>query len=84
MSPTREIFSKIDSSITTPVQLGNGEIVESKEMGSIAIHTKEGNNQIHNVHLVPSLHQNLLSLGQLLENGYKLDLDNNLCIIYDK
>ena len=84
MSPTREIFSKINSSITTPVQLGNGEIVESKGMGSIAIHTKEGPSQIHNVLLVPSLHHNLLSLGQLLENGYKLDFNNNLYTIYDK
>lgn len=53
-------------------------------MGSISIQTKNGASQIQNVLLVPSLHENLLSLVQLLENGYKLKFDNNMCNIYDK
>lgn len=83
MSTTWELFSEIDNNITTPVQLGNGEIVESKGTCNISIQTKEGMSQIYNRLLVPSLRLNLLSLGQLLENGYKLDFDNNLCTIYD-
>ena len=84
MSPEKEIFCNIDSSINTPVKLGNGQLVESKGMGSISIQTEHGTSQIQNVLLVPSLHENLLSLGQLLENGYKLEFDKNMCNIYDK
>ena len=34
--------------------------------------------------LVPDLEQNLLSVGQLVEHGYKVQFQDNSCKIFDK
>lgn len=39
---------------------------------------------IKDVFLVPNLKTNLLSVGQMGENGYSLYFDNGMCFIYDK
>lgn len=36
------------------------------------------------VHYVPNLSQNLLSVGQLIKRGYQLNFDNGECAIIDK
>ncbi|CAL8146975.1 unnamed protein product [Prunus armeniaca] len=64
--------------------MGNGAIVEAKGKGRIDVKTKKGVKQIHDVLLVPKLSQNLLSVGQLVENGYRLVFQDGACIIYDK
>lgn len=83
-SPKKEISRNINSSINTPVKLGNGELVELKGMGSISIQSEHGTSHIQNVLLVSNLHKKFLGLGQLLEYGYKWEFDNNMCGIYDK
>ena len=40
--------------------------------------------QIHDVSYVAYLEENLLSVGQLMENGYSLVFRDNYCKIYDK
>lgn len=81
MRLTRQIFSEINNRVTMQVQIGNGELVESKGLSSIPINTKDGPSYILNILCVLSLSQNLLSLR---ENGYKLDFDNNEYTIYQK
>ena len=45
---------------------------------------KGSGKQIHDVLYVPDLEENLLSVGQLMENGYSLVFRDNNCKIYDK
>ena len=47
-------------------------------------HMKGSGKQIHYVLYVPILEENLLSVGQLMKNGYSLVLRYNYCRIYDK
>ena len=47
-------------------------------------HMKGSGKQIHDVLYVPILEENLLSVGQLMKNGYSLVLRDNYCRIYDK
>ena len=39
---------------------------------------------LHNVQFVPNLAHNLISVDQLLVNGYSVIFDDNLCTISDK
>lgn len=50
----------------------------------MAILTKKCTKLIKDVLLVPSFDQNLLSVGQMMENSYSLCFENNLCEIYDE
>ncbi|BBH07457.1 BURP domain-containing protein [Prunus dulcis] len=84
MSGNENIFLDVDTSATPNIKMGNGAIVEAKGKGRIAVKTKKGMKQIHDVLLVPKLSQNLLSVGQLVENGYRLVFQDGACIIYDK
>ena len=51
---------------------------------SIGVQTKRGSMVIHDVLLVPYLDQNLLSVAQLVENGYSLVFEDKHCAIYNK
>jgi len=63
-------FSSIDKSIQPNVKLGNGDVVQAKGRGTIAVNTKRGTKIINNALYIPKLDQNLLSVAQMLRNGY--------------
>ncbi|KAG6655974.1 hypothetical protein CIPAW_05G254000 [Carya illinoinensis] len=84
MASDETIFTDLDTSIKIQVKMGNGELVEARGKGTVAIWTKKGTKLIKDVLLVPSLDQNLLSVGQMMENGYSLCFENNMCRIYDE
>eukprot|EP01018_Ginkgo_biloba_P022741 Gb_37666 [translate_table: standard] len=67
------------------VVLGDNNIQEVKGKGvvSIKINTGETKN-ISDVFLILGLKMNLLSLGQMMEQDYKLEFDNGECLIKDK
>ncbi|KAK9741486.1 hypothetical protein RND81_03G109600 [Saponaria officinalis] len=83
MTKNSSIFCKLDTSVQTPVRLGNGEFVTSKGKGTIVVSTKKGTKYIKDVLLVPDLAENLLSVAQMIKNGYSLLFENNHCTIYD-
>ena len=39
---------------------------------------------IPDVYFVPGLKQNLMSVGQLVQKGYKVSFDNDVCTILDR
>ena len=53
--------------------------------GSIMVHTKQGEKkEIQNVYSAPSMKHNLMSIGQLIQNGYKVLMENDKCVIHEK
>ena len=67
MTMNSKSFVELDRSYTSIIKLGDGKLKKVEGKGTIAVHTKEGNPKfIHGVLYVPSLSQNLLSVGQLL------------------
>ncbi|XP_073263046.1 uncharacterized protein [Populus alba] len=58
------------------VRIGNGECIEAKGKGTIAITTNSGTKTIADVLYVPNIDQNLLSVGQLIEKGMKFGKQN--------
>ena len=66
------------------VRLGNGALVDVKGKGTIGVQTKKDSRFIRGVLYMPDLNQNLLSVGQLVENGYSLHFEDYNCTIFDK
>ena len=57
------------------MNMGNGALVDAKGTGTILINMKGCGKKIHDVLYVPDLEENLLSVGQLMENGCFLCLE---------
>jgi len=63
--------------------VGNDTTMESRGKRTVMVETKKGTKFIKDVLLVPNLKENLLSIGQMMENGYSLYFEKGTCKIYD-
>ena len=70
MTKEEKFFFQLDRSINSTIRLGNGDTVRAHGRGIVVVHTSSGIKLIHNVMYVPELHQNLLSVAQMISNGY--------------
>ena len=85
MCGKKELFSCLDESARGEVNFGNKAKVSIMGKGNILIRLKDGSRAtISDVFFVPSLHWNLLSIGQLSEKGLKIIIDNGICTIVNQ
>ena len=82
MTHDRNIFKELKQT-TSKVRIGNGEYLAVEGKGTVAILTCSGTKFISDVLYVPGINQNLFSVGQLIEKGYKVVFENNCCLIKD-
>ncbi|XP_031278617.1 uncharacterized protein LOC116137069 [Pistacia vera] len=82
MNDKGEIFMHLED-MKGMVKLGNRDKVSIKGKGIIAVPTTKGIKSIIDVLLVPDLDQNLLSVGQLMQKGFRLEFADNKCEIKD-
>ena len=71
-----ELFKFLDDIYKSKVKMGNHEAVEVKGRGTVSISTILGIKTNPNVLYTPDMSQNLLSVGQMLENNYSLHFKN--------
>ena len=83
MTADLSIFQHIEKSSNSRVKLGNGDYVDVKGKGTIAINTSKGTKLISDVLFVPEINQNLLSVGQMLDRNYVLFFKGKYCTIID-
>ena len=76
------IFKELDKGYASKVKVGNGQYVDIKGKGTVAVETQSGTKIIPEVLYVPDIDQNLISVGQLLEKDYILLFKNMACIIF--
>lgn len=81
MTHDKELFKKLNFTEIRKVRIVNGMHLAVKEKGTIAISSYSGTKLIHDVLFVPKLDQNLLSVGQLIEKGFKLSFEDKHCLI---
>lgn len=85
MTGSRAALSQLDEGVGGTVRFGDGSCVEICGLGSVVL---EGRQQVHklltNVYYIPKLKSNIVSLGQLEENGCKVVLENGFLFVLDQ
>ncbi|KAG8654210.1 hypothetical protein MANES_05G111650v8 [Manihot esculenta] len=83
MTFDRDLFKELDTTVTSKVKIGNKEYTVVNGKGTVAVESFSGTKLIQEVLFVHNISQNLLSVGQLLENGFKVIFEGNRCLIKD-
>ncbi|XP_024004878.1 uncharacterized protein LOC112082023 [Eutrema salsugineum] len=83
ITPNKKAFVNLNTSIRVPIKVGNGAVLISEGKGDTEVITKKGKRIIRDVFLVPKLGKNLLSVPQMITNGYKVTFEESKCIIHD-
>ena len=77
------LFKELNKTITTKVRVGNGAFIIVLGKGTVAIPTCLGTKLLHDVLYVWDINQNLLSVGQLIEKGNKVVVEDKYYLIKD-
>ncbi|XP_068500447.1 uncharacterized protein [Phaseolus vulgaris] len=83
MTYDKKHFKKLKPSKISKVKIGHGGHISVKGIGTNVVATHLGTKTITNVLYVPNIDQNLLSVGQLLQKGFKVFFEDNHCLIKD-
>ncbi|KAL4353109.1 hypothetical protein GQ457_06G015700 [Hibiscus cannabinus] len=83
MSYDRGIFKELHQTVVSRVKIGNEAYINVEGKRTVAIEGHTGLKFISDVLYVPEINQNLLSVAQLLEKGYKVLFEDKKCIIKD-
>ncbi|XP_047268081.1 uncharacterized protein LOC124898481 [Capsicum annuum] len=84
MTFDRDFFKELDTSVISKVQVGNGNYIPAEGKGTVEMKCSLGTKLIKDVFFVPNISHSLLSVGQMLENGFKLLFETNYCQIKDE
>ena len=85
MTGNLNLFSSLENTIQANVTLGNNVQVTILGKGTVDFLTKQGEtNYIPDVYHVKGLKHNLLSIGQLIQKGYRVYIEYHHCVIKDK
>ena len=78
------LFSALNQNLKSEVTLGTDSKVSVMGKGEVKIFTKQGERKtIADVYYVPGMRCNLLSVGQLVQKGYNVFFENDVCTIMD-
>jgi hypothetical protein len=85
MSDEGVAFTEIDSTVHGTIQFGDGTIANFEGRGTILLKYKNGEHKVLvGVYLIPRLTANIVSLGQLEEDGHKIVLHASFERIWDQ
>lgn len=84
MTGCRSKFKSLDEGVMGHVRFGDGSTVDINGKGSVGFKCKNGEELVfHEVYYIPSLCNNIISLGQLSENGNKVVLKGMFLWVYE-
>ncbi|CAJ2662467.1 unnamed protein product [Trifolium pratense] len=85
MTPHREWLTNFDASKRSSIKLADGRKLAAEGIGNIVIKSKNGGKVIiSEVLYVPGMNCNLLSLGQLVQRGFSVSMEDNALKLFDK
>ncbi|GJU54984.1 retrovirus-related pol polyprotein from transposon TNT 1-94, partial [Tanacetum coccineum] len=84
MTLERSFFISLDTADNPRVKLEDGRYAQAKRRGTIAINTNKGTKYISRVLYMPELDRSMLSVPQMIKNGYGVNFKNDSrCVITD-
>ncbi|KAI9201145.1 hypothetical protein LWI28_018928 [Acer negundo] len=84
MTGRKDLFTELDEKVHGEISFGDLSKISVQGRGDVMIKQKNrGHAFIYNVYYVPNMKTNILSLGQLLEKGYHISLQNMQLTITD-
>lgn len=85
MTGRAEKFAELDQSVTGRIQFGEGSAVEICGRGSVLLQCHTGEHRVlSDVYFIPWLKNNIISLGQLDENGCKYSAEDGVMTVLDR
>ena len=85
MTGDKSKFSKLDQNVTREVKFGDGLTLRIQGKGSISFKCKTGEAKVfYNVFYIPTLCNNIVSPGELSEQGNKVVLYGEFLWVHDK
>ncbi|KAL0451489.1 UNVERIFIED_CONTAM: hypothetical protein Slati_1127000 [Sesamum latifolium] len=77
MTRDKSKFVCIDTKVTGDVRFGDDTKVEIEGKGTVILATKNGDRKLlHDVYYIPKMKNNILSIGQLIESGHKVKMED--------
>lgn len=83
MTFDKTLFRDMRQTDVTKFRIGNGDCISVKGKGTIAITSCADTKFIPDVLFVPGIDLNLLSVGQLIERGFRVIFEDKNCLIKD-
>ncbi|KAG6474129.1 hypothetical protein ZIOFF_068053 [Zingiber officinale] len=83
MSYDEKSFANLDRNFCAKVKIGNGDYIDVEGRGDVVVDGLKGRKLISDVLYVPKIDQNLVSVGQLMQKGYKVMFEEGFCLIAD-
>ena len=78
-------FKELDHAVLGKVRFGDDSTVEIQGRGTVVFQGKHGDHWVlSDVYYIPKLRSNLVSLGQLIETGHRITLDDDELEVCDK
>jgi hypothetical protein len=84
MTGSRHVFSELDSGVTGTVKFGDGSVVNIEGKGTVlfALRSSE-HRRLNGVYYIPRLTTNIVSLGQMDEEGLKVVIEEGVLRLFD-
>jgi hypothetical protein len=85
MTGSRAAFADIDTSITGTVRFGNGSVIHIEGCGIVLVSLKsDEHHALDNVNYIPRLTAHIISVGQLDEHGFKVQVEDGVMRVHDE
>jgi hypothetical protein len=85
MTGARTAFADLDFGITGSVRFGDGSVAQIEGIGTVLFSCKNGEHRVlPNVYYLPRLTANIVSVGQLDEDGYQVLLEHGVMRVRDE
>jgi transposase InsO family protein len=84
MTGARDVFAELNTAVTGTVRFGDGSVVSIEGKGTVLFACKTGEHRwLEVVYFIPRLTTNIVSLGQMDEDGFKVDIEHGILRLYD-